>query len=116
LSAKIHDHTSVLSGPRGCQTRKLREVARNIEKFGNIVPTIGLMSFARAPSRCSTSGRIAFSYSRISGIGGSPTSFAPTQIRMCPLPGETMLPVEVGLVPTPALNAVWIAERWVHCT
>ena len=48
LSAKIQDQTSVLSGPRGCHTRKLREVARSIEKFGNIVPTIGLISFARA--------------------------------------------------------------------
>jgi hypothetical protein len=27
---KTHDHTSVLSGPRGCHTRNVREVARSI--------------------------------------------------------------------------------------
>ncbi len=61
LSTKTQDHTSVLSGPRGCQTRKVREVARNSEKFGNTVPTIGLIRLARSPRRFSTSGRIASS-------------------------------------------------------
>src|SRR5260370_16913710 len=49
LSAKIQDQTSVLSGPRRCHTRKLREGPRHIEKFGNIVPTIRLLSFYPAP-------------------------------------------------------------------
>src|SRR5260370_20300554 len=100
LSAKIHDQTSVLSGPRGCHTRKLREVARNIEKFGNIVPTIGLMSLDRAPRRCSTSGRISFSYSRISGIGGAPPSLGPNPHRIWALPGPAPHPVVFGFVVT----------------
>ena len=61
LSTKTHDQTSVLSGPRGCQTRNVREVARSIEKLGNTVPTIGLIRPDRGPSRFSTSGRISFS-------------------------------------------------------
>src|SRR5215468_8123175 len=38
LSTKIHAQTSVLSGPRGCHTRIVRDVGRRIEKFGNTVP------------------------------------------------------------------------------
>ena len=59
LSTNTHDQISVLSGPRGCHTRNVREVPRNTEKFGNTVPTIGLISAARGPSRWSTSGRIS---------------------------------------------------------
>src|SRR5260370_7505844 len=62
FSAKIQDQTSVLSGPRGGHTRKLREGARNIEKFGNIVPTIGLITPDPAPSPCSPPPRISPSY------------------------------------------------------
>src|SRR5258708_18320208 len=116
LSVKTHDHTSVLSGLRGCQTRNVREVARSIEKLGKAVPTIGLMRLDRGPRRLSTSGRIAFSYSRISGIGGSPTSFGPKQIRVWPLPGDTVLPIVSGLVEAPVLNAVFTAERCDHPT
>ena len=56
---KTHDHTSVLSGPRGCQTRNVREVARSSEKFGKTVATIGLTSAERGPSRVLTSARVA---------------------------------------------------------
>src|SRR6516165_11296055 len=116
LSVYTHDHTSVLSGPRGCQTRKVREVARSIEKLGKVVPTIGLIRAERGPRRFSTSGRISFSYSRISGIGGSATSFGPKQIRTWPLPGDTKLPVVSGLAAAPELKLVLTAERWLHCT
>ncbi len=61
LSMNTHDQTSVLSGPRGCQTRKVREVARSSEKFGKTVPTIGLTKRERGPRRLCTSGRIASS-------------------------------------------------------
>src|SRR5216683_1800995 len=116
LSVYTHDQTSVLSGPRGCHTRKVREVARSIEKLGKAVPTIGLMRPDRGPRRLSTSGRISFSYSRISHIGGSPTSFGPKQIRMWPLPGDTVLPIVSGLVEAPVLKAVFTAERCDHPT
>src|SRR5882672_10858110 len=116
LSVKTQDHTSVLSGPRGCHTRKVREVARSIEKLGKAVPTIGLMRLDRGPRRLSTSGRISFSYSRISGIGGSPTSFGPKQIKTWPLPGDTVLPIVSGLVEAPVLKAVFTAERCDHPT
>ena len=52
LSTKTQDQISVFSGPRGCQTRNVREVPRSSEKFGKTVPTIGLISAARGPSRC----------------------------------------------------------------
>src|SRR5437870_13023001 len=65
----------------------------------------------RGPRRLSTSGRISSSYSRISGIGGSPTSFGPKQIRTWPLPGDTVLPMVSGLVDAPVLKAVFTAER-----
>jgi len=34
---KTHDHTSVLSRPRGCQTRNVGGDARSSEKFGKTV-------------------------------------------------------------------------------
>src|SRR5690242_21158665 len=48
LSAKTQPQTSVFSGPRGCQTRKVRETERSIEKFGKSVPTIGLPGLGAA--------------------------------------------------------------------
>ena len=41
---KTNERTSVFSGPRGCQTRNVRDVPRNNEKFGKTVPTIGLIN------------------------------------------------------------------------
>src|SRR6516225_6599582 len=116
LSVYTHDHTSVLSGPRGCQTRKVREVARSIEKLGKVVPTIGLIRAERGPRRFSTSGRISFSYSRIAVTGGSATSVVPKQIRTWPFPGDTRLPLGCGLVAAPKLKFALTAERWLHCT
>ncbi len=43
-------------------------------------------------------------------------SLGPTQIRIWPLPGDTMLPPAFGFVVTPVLKAVLTAERWLHCT
>src|SRR5712691_11534526 len=45
----MHDQTSILSGPRGCQTRKVREVARRKEKLGKTVPTVGLTTPSLGP-------------------------------------------------------------------
>ena len=59
LSTNTHDQTSVFPGPRGCHTRIVRDVPRSSEKFGNTVPTIGLVSAARGPSRRLTSGRMS---------------------------------------------------------
>src|ERR1700756_405128 len=71
LSAKTHAQTSVFSGPRGCQTRKVRETERSIEKFGKSVPTIGFTRLRRGPRRFSTSGAdprlvgLEFGYRRV---------------------------------------------------
>src|SRR5215510_4096379 len=112
----MHDHTSILSGPRGCQTRKVREVARRKEKLGKTVPTVGFTRPSRGPRRCSTSGRIASSYARISGTGGSLTSWAPDARIQWPLPGEMTRPLAVGRVLVPELKPVCIAERWLQGT
>ena len=102
--------------PVDARTRNVRDVTRSIEKFGNIVPTIGVTRPERAPRRLSASERICCSYSRISGTGGSAPSFTPKQITAWPLPGDTVLPVVSGLVDAPELNAVSIAERWLYPT
>src|SRR5713101_3798321 len=112
----MHDQTSILSGPRGCQTRKVREVARRKEKLGKTVPTVGLTTPSRGPRRCSTSGRISSSYARIAGTGGSLTSWAPDARIQWPLPGEMTLPPAVGRVLPPQLKPVRIAERWLQGT
>src|SRR5205085_2119117 len=116
LSQNTQDHTSVRPGPRGCQTRNVREVPRNSEKFGNTVATIGLISPAREPSRLSTSGRISRSYAWISGSGASPYRSAPIQIITWPLPGDTMRLLTAGLAVDPTLNPASTAERWLQPT
>ena len=41
LSTYPQAHISMLSGPRGCHTRMVREVLRMNEKLGNTVPANG---------------------------------------------------------------------------
>src|SRR5262252_4556576 len=116
LSAYTHAQTSVLSGPRGCHTRSVRDVGRSIEKFGKTVPTIGLIDFSRGPRRVSSSGPIRSSYSRISGMGGSDLVSRPTTLTPWPLPNESMVPLGSATTRKSPAKPVRIAARWVQGT